>query len=514
MPRKNSIDIIDLDGSAEKRKPKKNKKNQNKNTDSKSGPARKEKEKKGKKKRSRNREFAVITYAFLVLFLALTGYFVYFVGFKAEDFINSPYNPRLSQLSATTIRGEIIASDGTVLATSSVDENDNETRSYPKGNEYAHLVGFATNGMSGVELENNFNLLRSHSFFLKKLANELQDNKNQGDSVVLSVVPALQDVIYNGMDYDGAAIAIDPTTGQILALVSKPDFDPNTISQNWEAYTSDDESSVLVNRATQGEYPPGSTFKIITALEYLREGGSMDDSFDCDGTYTMDNTTIHCFNNRAHGYQTLTDAFANSCNTTFSQLGLSNDLSKTMKLSDKLLFNKKLPTQLKNVKKSSYTLVSDDDTAMVMRTAIGQGNTLVSPIHMAMIVSAIANDGVLMEPFAVDKVINDDGTTIKTMKPETYGNMFSTDEVDKLTTLMRAVVTDGTATDLNSEAYTAYGKTGTAEYADNSDKAHSWFVGFAENGDKKIVVAVVMEGVTGKGTAVPLTKTIFDTYFQ
>lgn len=505
MSRK-QIEIIDLDGSEEK--PKRKRKPKKENVPENTGKTKKV------KKRSRNREFAVITYGFLILFLALTGYFIYFVGVESEDFINSPYNPRLSHFSATTIRGEIVASDGTVLATSTVDENNNESRSYPQGNKYAHLVGFSTNGMSGVELENNFNLLRSHSFFLKKLANELQDNKNQGDSVVLSVIPELQDVIYNGMDYDGAAIAIDPETGKILALVSKPDFDPNTIAANWDYYVNDEDSSVLVNRATQGLYPPGSTFKIITALEHLHEGGSMDDTFDCEGTFTLDNTTIHCFNSKVHGYQNLTDAFANSCNTAFSQIGLDNDIKDTQKLTKKLLFNKKLPTQLKNVSKSSYTLDSGKDTAMVMRTAIGQGNTLVTPIHMAMIASAIANNGVLMEPSAVDKIINDDGTTIKTIKPEEYGSLFSGSDVESLTSLMRAVVTEGTGSDLNSDAYTAYGKTGTAEYEDYSDKAHSWFVGFADNGQKKIAVAVVMEGVTGKGTAVPLTKSIFDTYFQ
>ena len=469
---------------------------------------------KPRKRGSINREFAIITYGFLFLFLCMAGYFVYFVGYAGEDFINSPYNPRLSQLSEQIIRGDILAADGTVLATSEVDEQGNETRVYPKGNEYAHIVGFSANGMSGTELDANFQLLRSHSFFVEKIANELQDRKNQGDSVVTSLDTALTDAVYAGMgNYDGAAVALDPETGKILAMVSKPDFDPNTIAQNWSYYTQSG-SSVLVNRAIQGQYPPGSTFKILTALAYLNEGGSMDDTFTCSGSYTYGDTTIHCYHNSVHGTQDFEQAFGNSCNSVFAEIGLSLNKTDMTRLAKRMLFNRTLPTELKNVKKSSFSL-QGADSGLVMQTAIGQGNTLVTPIHMAMLASAIANDGVLMEPSVIDHTQNDGGTTVRRFLPVRYGIVFEEHEVSILQKLMRFVVTNGTGSKLYTDSYTAYGKTGTAEFSDNKSEAHSWFVGFAEKDEKKIAVAIVLERAgSGSEHAVPLARTMFDTYFR
>ena len=473
-------------------------------------------EKKTKRRHSINREYAFITYGFFVLFLCLAGWFVYYLGFASENFINSPYNPRLSQLSDHIIRGSILASDGTVLAESSVDEADNESRSYPKANEYAHVTGFWEKGMSGIELECNFELLRSHSFILEKIINELKGRKNQGDSIVTTLDTALTDTAYSGMSgYDGAVIAIEPGSGHILTMISKPDFDPNSISANWDTYTaSGSGSSVLLNRVTQGQYPPGSTFKIITALEYLKESGRMSDTFDCTGSYTYGDTTIHCYHNIVHGHQTLEDAFGNSCNSVFASIGLGLSASGTEKLAKRLLFNRSLPCDLKNVKKSSFS-VSGSDSGLIMQTMIGQGNTLVTPIHMAMIVSALANEGVLMEPSVVDHTQNDGGITVKTFRPKEYGALFGEKETAALKRLMRHAVTDGTASRLNSESYTAYGKTGTAEFSGNKSEAHSWFVGFANNDEKSIAVAIILERAgSGSEHAVPLAKEMFDVFFQ
>ncbi|MBR1635171.1 MAG: penicillin-binding protein 2 [Lachnospiraceae bacterium] len=475
---------------------------------------RKRRQESPRRRGSINREFAIVTYGFLLLFLCMAGYFIYFVGYAGEDFIDSPYNPRLSQLSEHIIRGDILAADGTVLATSEVDDAQNETRVYPKGNEYAHIVGFSSNGMSGTELDANFQLLRSHSFFIEKIINELQERKNQGDAVVTSLDTALTDALYVGMaNYEGAAVALDPETGKILAMVSKPDFDPNTIAQNWSYYTETG-SSVLLNRAIQGQYPPGSTFKILTALEYLNEGGGMEDAFNCSGSYTYGDTTIHCYHNTVHGAQNFEEAFAHSCNSVFAEVGLSLDKSGMARLAKRLLFNRTLPTELKNVKKSSFSL-KDADSGLVMRTAIGQGNTLVTPIHMAMIASAIANDGVLMEPSVIDHTQNDGGTLVRRYHPVRYGELFDESEVGILREMMRYVVTNGTGSKLYTDSYTAYGKTGTAEFSDNKSEAHSWFVGFAEQDEKKIAVAIVLERAgSGSEHAVPLARTMFDTYFR
>ena len=472
-----------------------------------------EPEQKNKKHHSLNVEASVITYVFLALFLCLIAYFIYFMAFKSEDFINNPANPRVKGFEKLVVRGEIKAADGTVLART-VTSNGKEVREYPKGREYAHVVGFNSNGMSGIESDKSFYMLRSHAFILERVMNDLRDQKNPGDNMVTSLDTKLQDVAYNGMgSYRGAAVAIDCETGGILAMVSKPDFDPNTVDANWKSLSSS-EDSALLNRATQGLYPPGSTFKIITALSYLKNGGKLTDTFDCNGSYTQDGYTIHCYGGEVHGRQTFRQAFGNSCNVAFSQVGLSLPKGALKNTANEFYFNKRIPADFSNVNKSQFTLKSSDNDAMVMQTSIGQGNTLVTPLHMALICEAVCNDGIMKTPFVVDHIENDGGSLVRN-HIDSEQRLCTASEARTLRRLMRYVVTDGTGRVVNSSAYTAYGKTGTAEFSSNKNEAHSWFVGFAKKGEKKIAVAVIMEGAgAGSSHAAPLARSLFETYLR
>ncbi|MCR5545542.1 MAG: penicillin-binding protein 2 [Lachnospiraceae bacterium] len=512
------IEIIDLNPKNKNQKNKNSKKNNSNNNENRAKGSRSKepqpiqpKEKNG----SKNREFAVITYGFLALFIALSVYFCYFMEFQSEDFINNSYNARIAQLSNSIIRGDIVSSDGEVLATSSVDSQGNETREYPNGSTFAHVIGYNSNGLMGVELDANFYLLRSHSFILNRLLNDLKDEKSQGDTVVTTLNAQLQKTAYFAMgNYDGAVVAMEPSTGKILSMISKPDFDPNTIEDDYSEIATDSSSSVLLNRATSGLYPPGSTFKILTALEYLNEGGNNTDSFDCDGSFTSDGYEIHCYGNKAHGNETFLEAFGNSCNVVFSQVGLTLDLNSFYGLSEQLLFNKSLPTRLSNVKSSSFSLSEDASDSLIMQTSIGQGDTLVTPLHMAMIASSICNEGLLMEPYIIDSVQNDEGTNVESYSESEYGNILTTVQAEELEEYMRFVVTDGTASALNTDSYEAFGKTGSAEYNSDKDDTHSWFVGYAKDGDKEIAVAIILEGAgSGSSYAVPVAKAMFDTYF-
>ena len=224
----------------------------------------------------RNLEFAVITYCFIGLFLCTMGYFVYFQIEKSEDFINNPYNTRQETFAASVVRGKIFSADGETLAQTKTDEEGNETRVYPFSNLFSHVVGYSTEkyGRSGIESWANFNLLRSNAFFLEKTVDKMTEEKSVGDDVVTTLNYSLQNAAYQALgDYDGAIVVMEPATGKILAMVSKPDFDPNTVAENWDWIVADENAqSVLVNRASQGLYPPGSTFKIVTALEYLLSG--------------------------------------------------------------------------------------------------------------------------------------------------------------------------------------------------------------------------------------------------
>lgn len=222
-----------------------------------------------------NREFAVITYCFIGLFLCIMGYFAYFQTAKSEEFINNPYNTRQEKFAESVVRGKILSAEGDVLAETRTDAAGNEQRVYPYADVFAHIVGYDTkdHGRAGIESGENFNLLRSHAFILEQAMHKLTDQKNIGDDVVTTLQTSLQNAAYQALgEFDGAVAVLEPATGKILAMVSKPDFDPNTVSENWDEIVADEqEKSAFLNRASQGLYPPGSTFKILTALEYIRE---------------------------------------------------------------------------------------------------------------------------------------------------------------------------------------------------------------------------------------------------
>lgn len=466
-----------------------------------------------KRKKARNREYSFVSWFFVLIFVSLIGYVVYFNAVKSEDFINSPYNTRQDTFSDRVVRGAIQSSDGQVLAQTNVYEDGTEERVYPYENIFAHVVGYDSNGKSGLESEANFQLLTSNQFFLDQMKNELRGSKNMGDTVVSTLNASLQATAYNALgDRRGAVVAIEPSTGKILVEVSKPDFDPNTIAENWDWLVSDENNSSLLNRATNGAYPPGSTFKVIMALDYFRSKGSFEGySYLCQGSITLDEHTISCYNGTVHGQEDFYSAFASSCNCAFADMGSNMGAASMRKTAEELLFNKKLP--LPSYKKSSFTLEKNSPVPLIMQTAIGQGNTLVSPMHMALITSAIANGGVLMKPYLIDQVKSSDGEVIKTTEPEVYKKLMTINEANLLGKLMKKVVESGTASALSGRGYTAAGKTGSAEFDENGS-SHSWFIGYSNVDNPDLAVAVIVEnGGTGSQAAVPIAGEIFDAYY-
>ncbi|MCM1105795.1 MAG: penicillin-binding transpeptidase domain-containing protein [Blautia sp.] len=470
-----------------------------------------------KEKHPGNREFLVVMYLFLGLFLGMMGYFVYFQVFRSEEFINSPYNSLQDLFSERVVRGDILSADNELLATTKVNGEGEETREYPYGRVFAHAVGYAVNGKAGIENQANFSLLRSHEFILNQIVGELKGEKSTGDTVVTTLDAQIQQRAYDALgSSDGAVLVMEPKTGRILAMVSRPDYDPNTVAADWESITAEG-STVLYNRATQGKYAPGSVFKIFTTLEYYREnpGKYKDYHFDCAGGFTSQGQTIHCASNTRHGAEDLKSSFANSCNASYANLSLTLDAGKFSGLCNDMLFNTSLPIAFESGR-SSFDLSETDGAAMYMETAIGQGKTMVSPLHMALVVSAIDNDGILMVPYLIDHTENADGTRVEENEPGEYGALLSEEEAKLLQSYMRSVVTEGTAGRLDGQSYTAYGKTGTAQVSDTSDQTNAWFVGGAsKKGYEDIVVAVVLEDSGGGSTyAVPVAKRVFDLYFN
>ena len=475
------------------------------------------KKKRKKRKRSKNKEYTIISYFFVAIFISLIGYMVYFNVEKREDVISSPYNTRQNQLADRITRGKILSSDGQTLAYTEIDGEGNETRVYPYGNKFAHVVGYDCNGKNGIEALANFSLMSSHNNYIEQVKNEILENKNPGDSVVTTLNTKLQEAAYNALgSYNGAVVVLDPKTGAVLASVSKPDFNPNTVEEDWDALVNDSANSSLLNRATQGAYPPGSIFKVVDALAYLREHGTIDGfSYNCKGSITVDDHKIPCFGGEVHGSEDFTKAFAKSCNTAFTQIGLDLGAKNLQETAESLLFNSKLPIPLE-YNKRKFDLGSAPGSPLLMQTAIGQGNTLVSPMHMAMITAAIANDGKLMKPYYIEKVETVSGQTVETTKPSVYKELMTAEEAGVLKALMTEVVKSGTATKLSGESYSAAGKTGSAEYtgSDGKIKTHSWFIGFSNVEELDLAIAVIAEGAgTGSKVAVPVAHQVFNAFY-
>ena len=473
-------------------------------------------QKQGRKTDSRE-QILISSGLFVILFAVLIGYLAYFTATSEQDMINNSYNSRQELLLSQNYRGTIYSRNGDVLAETVMDMAQNETRNYPYGSLFAHVIGYSTHGRTGVEALANYYLINTNIPLSSKVANDVAGVKNPGDNMYTTLDVELQRTADRQLGiYKGAVIVTEVQTGKVLAMVSHPDFDPNEIADIWDSLLEDTESSVLVNRTTQGLYPPGSTFKIVTALEYIRQNPDTYDqySFNCSGYYTSGGSRINCYHGSSHGRVNFMSSFAKSCNSSFANIGMSLDREQFQETLDDLLFGRELPVSLRYAESSVQISENISDSEM-MQTAIGQGKTQITPMHLHLITNAIANGGVLMEPIFMERVENDEGSVIKTFKPQIYGRLMSEAEAAILQEMMTAVVEGGTASRLNGRDYTAAGKTGSAEYNNIKGDSHAWFTGFAPVEEPEICVTIIVEGAgSGGDYAVPMARSLFDCYFK
>lgn len=467
------------------------------------------------KKLKTNRYMLQTSVIVIALFLGLIGYAVKFTIKDSATVSENSHNKRNSSLSDQTKRGKILSANDKILAFSENNEAGDEIRHYPYENMFAHIVGYTSYGKAGLESVYNKELLTSHEALMKQLSNGVASKKNIGDNIITTLDTRLQKAAYEALDdYRGAVVAIEPKTGKVRALVSKPDFDPNKLDEMWDKIISDSSESCLLNRATQGLYPPGSTYKVLTALEYMEEHPNTYKKFqyDCEGETIVNSVRISCYEKEEHGEVDLDRAFAKSCNTAFVTLGSKLNIKQFAALNKKCLFNQTIPFEL-SVKKSRFDLTEHSDKGLIPQTVIGQGDTLMTPFHNALLMCAVANDGMLMKPYVVDHIEGADNTTVQENIPEIYADLMSAKDAKKLQKMLRKVVTDGTGYNLDTDLYTAAGKTGTAE---NEGKyAHAWFVGYSNVEDPDLVVCVLVENVGAASKyAVPIAKKVFDSYYN
>lgn len=424
--------------------------------------------------------------------------------------IKSSFNPRIKKDDPMVMRGEIRDRNGNILA-QTVKQDGKFKREYNFDRQFAHIVGYNDMGKSGIELKYNFELNKVKFEIFERIKQIFYNTDLKGNNLILTLDQKVQNKAYELLNKKkGAIVAVEPSTGKIIAMVSYPNFNPNTISENWESLNSDSENSPLINRATQGLYAPGSVFKIVTASAAIENLDNWQNfTNECVGEKMFGDKNIRCYNSKKHGNVNLIEAFAVSCNTSFAMLGteLGADILKIK--SEKFGFNNSIKYPL-DYSQSKFSLTANSSISELVQTAIGQGKTVTTPLQMERIVSAVANGGILMQPYVVDHIKDNSGRVIQKNIPKKETQMFAPDVANELVNMMIEVVNSGTGKAARIENVVVAGKTGTAEV--DGKNPHSWFVGFAPAQSPKIAVTVVLEN-SGEGglSAAPIAREIINT---
>jgi peptidoglycan glycosyltransferase len=472
--------------------------------------------------------------ACLVLFALLFVNVNYVQVGKADAYRNDPRNPRGLLRSYSHERGPIVLSTGGGANAIAVDkatptEQFKFLRTYPGGVAFAHVTGFASfvYGRTGIEqAENDVLSGQSDNLFVRRLSDYITGRKAEGGRVVLTLQQAAQRAAFAGLQGKrGAAVAIDPRTGAILAMVSTPSYDPARLSshnaKSIQAYykqLQSDPGDPLLDRAISQTYPPGSTFKVITSAAALSSGKyTPDTSIPAPTVLDLPQTTATlknfggevCGNGKT---MTLADALRISCNTAFGGLG--------MQLGDSALRNQAEKFGLDDnglkVPLNVATSVFPDPLSKPQeaQAAIGQYDVRVTPLQMAMVAAGVANGGSIMKPYLVREVQAPDLSTLSQTRPEVYKRAVSQTVADQLTAMMELVVSSGTGTAAQIPGVQVAGKTGTAQHAVGG-APHAWFIGFAPAQNPQVAVAVLVEDggslgseATGGRVAAPIARDI------
>lgn len=455
------------------------------------------------------RNIKIVSFIIVCMFISLVVYLTNFMIKDAKTIKNNTYNQRNYIQEEKVKRGDILDRNGKVLATT-IKVNGRNTRYYPYGRLFSHVIGYSSRryGKNGIELLYNNELLGYENGVMDKISSKIMNKEDKGENVKITLDYDLQKIAADELQgKTGSIVALNPKTGEVLAMVSKPDFDPNSIDEQWKTLR-DSATSPFYNRATQGLYPPGSTFKTITALAAYKYVPDIDNfSYTCTGSRNINGYTLRCFGGESHGYEKIDKAFEQSCNTAFAGIGMLVGRNHLIRTARAFGFNQTLPFELP-LSNSSISIDSDSQ-ADLAQASIGQGKVLATPLQMALVASAVANNGVMMKPH-ITKGVYSDKLNIATKEEdiETLRTSLSSAECDKIKTLMENVVNNGTGTAAQIYGVKVAGKTGTAEASDKV--THAWFIGFAPADNPKIAVAVLIENtqLSGGTVAAPIAKDI------
>jgi penicillin-binding protein A len=460
-------------------------------------------------------------YLFVVGFVALVGVLAYWQVYARESLATDPANRLQSRRVQEVPRGLILAGDGeTELARSEQDDNGTYERLYPEGPLYAGVTGYWSTryGASGLEISQNNNLSGAgEPETLDELMNQFSGVDEAGNDVELTLDPELQRLAYDGLASSstgrGAAVALNPKNGEILSLVSYPSFDPNNIDDNFEEL-AEDPGFPLVNRATQGLYPPGSTFKVITAAAALEAGVKTSDRYRDNGIYETPGYTVYNYRAREYGQQTFEQALANSVNTIFARIGNEDVGAEALaQKAEAFGFYDPYEDFALPISPSFFNPPPEQwDQGNVAQSSFGQQTVSSTVFEMANVAGAIANGGTMMEPRLVREVRSPDGVIIDKPTSRVHSRPIDGENAGTLTDMMEAAVTQ-VETGAAIPGVKVAGKTGTAEAP--GEELHSWFISFAPADDPEIAVAVMVEnGQEGYKQALPIVRRLMEAHLR
>ncbi len=461
-----------------------------------------------------NRQIVKLFAFIVVLFGILIGFTSWWSVFDAEALKEKNANKRPLLEQQQIPRGRILAADGTLIAKSvpkGKGAGKRYVRRYPEGSLFGHPIGysFVKYGDSEFEQFHNEELIGEGSEFTS-IADELLGHTREGNDIVTNIDTEAQRLAMAELEEAGlgAVVALDPRTGAVEVMASNAPYDPNRVPYEYSKLANNTIETPLLNRATQGRYPPGSTFKVVTAAAGLDSGTiTPETTIDAPGTLEVEGTPLQNDFNQDFFGATLDTALTNSVNTWFGQLGQQLGNDTLFEYMERFGFNAKpaidlpeeevLPSGVYDIENDR--LLRANDPVDLARVAIGQERLLATPLQMAQVAAAVANGGELMKPQIWKRVIDPDGRTVDTMDPSVYSKAVSEETAEELTTAMEGVVTEGTGTNAQIPGVSVAGKTGTAETPGNlacgggSEENQAWFIGFAPADDPQTAIAVSIE---------------------
>ncbi|MSO41333.1 MAG: hypothetical protein EXQ70_05460 [Solirubrobacterales bacterium] len=458
----------------------------------------------------------------IVLYALLLGFTSYWSIFDANDLKANTANRRPLLEEQRIHRGDILASDGTVIARSvpqGEGENKIFVRRYPQGSLFGNPIGynFVQRGRVGFELSHNDELVGNKTEFLS-LLDKIQGHEQEGDTVTSALDPQAQQVATDALaGVRGSVVAIVPDTGEVRVMVSNPTYDPNLIPDHFQQLNTD-QSAPLFNRATQAGYPPGSTMKVVTAAAALDSGDfSPDTTLSGASPQQCGGVSLSNAGGDQFGEIDMTTALTNSVNTYWCQVAEQIGPERLFQYMDRFGFNQKPKLDYPGFQLATSGVFDDGslldagDAIDIGRVGIGQERLLVTPLQMAEVAASVANDGELMEPRLWSKVTDSD-ERIKRLDPERQANVMSDDTANTLTEMMTDVVNEGTGGAAALASDQVAGKTGTAELDPAAGINQAWFIGFAPADDPEIAVAVTVEHTTGQGgtVAAPIAQQVME----